>query len=325
MDPPRHSAYRALVARYFTPKHVNATEPFMRSLADRLIDGFVDRGTCELITEFSGQFTLLNICALLGVPESDHQGFVDEMLDPDRDRKVGSTTSTMSADPFAFLHQRFTVYIEERLKEPRDDVMTSLARTPFPDGSMPEPMDAVRLASMLFIAGIGTTAGLLATAFQLLGERRDVQQLLRNEPERIPNFIEETLRIDSELKGTFRLSRRPKTVGDVEIPAGSTVMLVIGGANRDPRKFECPSEFRIDRENARQHLAFGHGVHVCVGAPLARTESRVGVERLLARLDDITISPTAHGPADARTYDYVPAYLIRSLKSLHLEFTPAAT
>jgi cytochrome P450 len=97
-------------------------------------------------------------------------------------------------------------------------------------------------------------------------------------------------------------------------------MLVIGAANRDPRKFECPDEFRADRKNARQHLAFGNGIHTCVGAPLARAESRVGVERVLARLRDIRVSDSVHGPVGARTYKYVPGYLARSLRSLHLEF-----
>ncbi|HXK26044.1 MAG TPA: cytochrome P450 [Myxococcota bacterium] len=324
MDPPRHSAYRALVARYFTPKHIGATEPFMRRLADRLIDAFIGRGECELLMDFSKPFSMLNICALLGVPECDHPALVDELLGPDRVLLAGSMRGAMPADPFAFLHERFRTYIEDRRTEPRDDVMTSLISKPFPDESRPELMDAVRLASLLFIAGIDTTAGSLASAFQLLGERPDLQQLLRDEPERIPNFLDEMLRIDSPLKGTFRLARVTKTIGGVEIPAGSTIMLVIGAANRDPRKFECPDEFRVDRKNARQHLAFGSGVHTCVGAPLARAESRVGVERALARLRDIRISERVHGPVGARTYKYVPGYLARSLRNLHLEFTPAS-
>ena len=186
-------------------------------------------------------------------------------------------------------------------------------------------MDAVRLASILFIAGIGATAGLLATAFQVLGEDAELQRLLRDDSTHIPNFIEETLRIDGELKGTFRFCRTTKKVGDVEIPAGSTVMLLIGAANRDPRKFEHPSEFHIDRPNARQHLALGRGAHLCLGAPLARTESRIGVEAMLSRFDTIRISESAHGPAGARTYKYEPTCLSRSLRRLHLELTPVSS
>ena len=323
MDPPEHSEYRAIVARYLTPKHVNALEPTLRKAADALIDKMVDRSGCEIITDFSGPFSLLSICSLLGVPESDHQTFVHEMLDPDRGLLTGTPSTGMADDPFAFLHERFGAYIADRITQPRDDVMTKLVSTPFPNGSMPELMDAVRLASILFIAGIGATAGLLATAFQVLGEDSDLQQRLRDDATQIPNFIEESLRIDSELKGTFRFCRTTKTVGDVEIPAGSTVMLLIGAANRDPVKFERPSEFRVDRPNARQHLAFGRGPHLCLGAPLARVESRIGVERLLSRFSFIRISESAHGPAGARTYKYVPTYLSRSLRRLHLDLTPA--
>jgi cytochrome P450 family 150 subfamily A5 len=323
MDPPKHTAYRALMARYFTPKYVNATEPFMRELADQMIDRFVDAGSFELITDFAARFTLLNICALLGVPEADHQIFVEEMVE--QHRNLGVARQAMPTDPFAFLHERFTGYIEERLVAPRDDVMTALITTPFANGEMPTVMDAVRLASVLFIAGIDTTASLLAKAFQILGDRPDLQELLRDEPERIPAFLEEVLRIESQLTGTFRLARTTKTVGNVTMPAGSTVMLLLGAANRDPAKFEEPTEFRVDRPNARQHVAFGHGVHTCVGAPLARAEARVAVERLLDRLADIRISDAAHGPAGARTFKHVPIYLVRALRDLHLDFTPAAT
>ena len=148
---------------------------------------------------------------------------------------------------------------------------------------------------------------------------------LRDDATQIPNFIEETLRIDSELKGTFRFCRTTKTVGDVEIPAGSTVMLLIGAANRDPVKFERPSEFpRSDRPNARQHLAFGRGPASVLGCS-TRTSGepnwrRRGCFRALAF---IRISESAHGPAGARTYKYVPTYLSRSLRRLHLDLTPA--
>ena len=321
MDPPRHAAHRALIARYMTPKYINATEPFMRRLADRLLDDIVDRGRCEVITDFSGPFALLNICALLGVPEADHEMFRAEMLDPRRPILSGNTGEAMTADPFAFLHERFRIYVEECRARPRDDVMSRLATSPFPDGSVPEVMDAVRLASMLFIAGIGTTAGFIATACQVLGDHPEVQAQLRDDPTLIPAFVEETLRHDGEVKGMFRLARTTTNVGGVDVAAGSTVMVVVGAANRDPRRFDAPGEFRMDRDNSRHHVAFGYGAHVCVGAPLARASARIAVETLLARLATIDVSAAEHGPPGARTYRYVPTYISRSLKSLHLEFT----
>jgi cytochrome P450 len=110
-------------------------------------------------------------------------------------------------------------------------------------------------------------------------------------------------------------------VGGVDIPPGATLMILQGAANRDPRRFEEPDTFDPARKNARQHVAFGRGIHTCPGAPLARAETRVGIERLLDRTADIRISERVHGPADARRYSYVPTYILRGLTELHLEFT----
>ncbi len=115
----------------------------------------------------------------------------------------------------------------------------------------------------------------------------------------------------------------PSTLAGVEIPAGTTLMVLNGAANRDPRRFENPDAFVVDRVNARQHLAFGHGIHTCPGAPLARAEARVSIERLLDRLADITISESEHGPPGDRRYQYAPTYILRGLSRLHLEFRPA--
>jgi len=116
------------------------------------------------------------------------------------------------------------------------------------------------------------------------------------------------------------LSRVPSTLAGVDIAAGTTVMVLNGAANRDPRRFENPDEFDVDRTNARQHIAFGHGVHTCPGAPLARAEARVSLERILDRLTEIRISEAEHGPPRARRYDYAPTYILRGLSRLHLEF-----
>jgi cytochrome P450 len=183
--------------------------------------------------------------------------------------------------------------------------------------------DVVRIATFLFAAGQDTTARLLSAALQVLGDRADLQHQLRAERDRIPNFVEEALRIESPVKSDFRLARVSTTLAGVDIPAGTTVMVLNGATNRDPRRFEHPEEFRAGRVNARTHIAFGHGVHTCPGAPLARVEARVSLERLLDRMADIRISETEHGPVDARRYQHEPTFILRGLRSLHLEFTPA--
>jgi cytochrome P450 len=218
------------------------------------------------------------------------------------------------------MHDRFNRYIDERRREPRDDVLTALAIGTLPDGTLPNVHDVVALAANLFGAGQETTVHLLSASLRWIAEQPELQQRLRDDRSRIPNFIEEVLRFDSPLKGPFRLSRMPTTAGGVDLPAATVALLLVGAANRDPRQFECPNEFNPDRPNARQHVAFGHGIHSCVGAPLARAEARVALERLLDRTTDIRISEAHHGPVGNRHYDYRPRLMINGMRQLYLEY-----
>jgi cytochrome P450 len=328
LDPPKHTDHRALLMRLITPKRLKENEASMWQLADRLLDTFLAGGEGEFINEFAGPFTLLVIADLLGVPEEDRLELADELQHRPRDRvrdgAVGSIgDATLAHNPLGHLYRRFTAYVEDRRREPRDDVLTGLATATFPDGSTPDVADVVRVAANLFAAGQETTVRLLGAALKLIAERPDLQRVLRSERDRIPNFVEESLRIESPVKGDFRLSRVPTTVAGVDIPAGTTMMVLNGAANRDPRNFDDPRTFDVARANARQHLAFGRGIHTCPGAPLARAEARVGIERLLDRTADIRISERVHGPEDARRYGYVPTFILRGLTRLQLEFTLA--
>jgi cytochrome P450 len=323
-DPPRHTAHKELLKRLMTPKRLKENEAFMWRLADRQIDEFFARGSCEFIRDYAQPFALLVIADLLGVPQGDHEQF--RILLQTQSQTPGQIDGTggqrRPRNPLEFLEEQFTSYVEDRRREPRADVLTGLATATFPDGSVPDVADVVRIACFLFAAGQETTARLLAFALQVIAERPDLQQLLRDERNRIPNFIEEALRMESPVKSDFRLTRTAATLGDVEIRAGTTVMVMPGAVNRDPSRFERPHEFRIDRGNVREHIAFGRGIHTCPGGPLARVEARVTIERLLDRMAGITISETEHGPAGARRYDYEPTYILRGLKALHLEYTP---
>jgi cytochrome P450 family 150 subfamily A5 len=322
LDPPTHTNHRALLMRLITPKRLKENEDAMWRLADEVLDTFLAPGQGDFIKGFASPFTLLVIADLLGVPEEDRNDFVDNIRHH-AGGGVGSTGGSLAHSPLEFLYGQFESYIEDRRREPRDDVLTGLATATFPDGSTPEVGDVARVATNVFSAGQETTVRLLGTALKVMAERPDIQQQLREDRTRIPNFIEEALRIDSPVKGDFRLSRVPTTVGDTDLSAGTTVMVLNGAANRDPRRFEDPDTFDPARKNARQHLAFGRGIHTCPGAPLARAETRVGIERLLDRTADIKISDSKHGPADNRRYRYIPTYILRGLTELHLEFTPA--
>jgi cytochrome P450 len=326
LDPPKHTDHRALLMRLITPKRLKENEEFMWRLADETFDEFFAKGECEFVSEYAAPFTMLVVADLLGVPEGDRNRFRERLVRRgDREQALGSTEGhEMEHAPLQYLYDQFGSYIEDRRREPRDDVLTGLASATFPDGSLPEVGDAARIAANLFAAGGETTARLLSASFQLLGDRPDLQQELRADRDKIRNFVEEMLRIESPIKGDFRLSRVPTTVGGVDLPAGTTVMVLNGAANRDPRVFEDPGEFRVDRANARQHIAFGHGIHVCAGAPLARAEAVVSLHRFLDRTTDFHVSDAHHGPPDARKYSYDPTFILRGIQELYLEFTPAS-
>jgi cytochrome P450 len=324
MDPPDHTRERALLMRLLTPKRLRDNEDFMWRLADQQLDELVADGRCEFISAYAQPFAMLVVADLLGVPENDHRRFREGFglmssapgqIGGDHERSVGE-------NPLSWLDDWFAGYIEERRREPRNDVLTHLATATYPDGSVPDVLSVVRTATFLFAAGQETTARLLAVALKYLCERPELQDELRADRTRIPDFIEEALRMESPVKADFRLTRRTTAVAGVDIKAGTPVMLLNGAANRDPRRFECPAEFQVDRPNAQSHIAFGRGVHSCPGGPLARAEARVSLERILDRMRDIRLVEERHGPPGDRRYRYEPTWVLRGLKELHIEFTP---
>jgi cytochrome P450 len=322
MDPPEHTQRRQLLMRLITPKRLRDNEDFMWRLADQQLDEFIAGGSCEFISAFAQPFGTSVIADLLGVPEGDHRLFQKRLgigtpggLDADDDQWE-------HLNPLEFLETWFRTYVEDRRESPKDDVLGNLAAATHPDGSIPDVLEVVRTATFLFAAGQETSARLLACAVKYLAEEPELQDRLRENRDVIPGFIEEALRIESPVKSDFRLARRNTSLAGVDIPAGTTVMLLNGAANRDPERFECPAEFRADRPNVMDHIAFGRGVHACPGGPLARAEGRISIERILDRTRDIRLSEEHHGSPGDRRFDYIPTYILRGLTELHIEFTP---
>jgi cytochrome P450 len=320
-DPPLHTRTRGLLSRLITPKRLSENEEFMWRLADQQLDTFVDHGECEFLANYARPFTGLVVVDLLGIPLEDHDEFC-AVFAGQIVGGVGDDTVTRTHNPLEWLDEKFSAYIADRRQHPRGDVLTELSQARYPDGSTPEIIDVVRLATFLFAAGQETTTKLLSAALRVIAEHPDIQKRLRENRALIPSFLEETLRLESPVKSHFRMARTSTTVGDVKIPAGTTVMLLPGASNRDARKFEEPNEFRVDRPNVREHIAFGRGNHSCPGAPLARAEGRISLNRILDRMTDIRINDAAHGSPDARQYTYEPTWQMRGLTELHLEFTP---
>lgn len=318
-DEPEHGAHRSLLTRLLTHERLKKSEDYLRRSVDVLIDRVIDSDRCEFVSEFAFPLTTLVVMEMLGVPEPDRLEYLYLLGAPKED--VGSPEHLNRPDPMLYLERRFTDYLKERQREPRDDLMSELVQSRFRDGSQPEFAEVVQIATFLFVAAQDTASKLLTSAFRILGDCPHLQQRLRAEPHLIPHFIEETLRTEAPAKVNFRVARRTTSVGGVNIPAGTLVTVALGAANRDPRHFEEPNEFRLDRDNVRDHIAFGRGIHACPGAPWARLESQITLERFLERTSDIRICEAEHGPVNARRYHKAPTYILHGLMALHLEFS----
>jgi cytochrome P450 len=328
MDPPEHTRHRALLMRLITPVRLKENEEYMQELAEKQIDTFISRGECEFMDAYAQPFAVLAISDLLGVPPEDREQFRKKLLRQEEERGgagIGGVEEVeVEHSPLAWLYDTFSAYIEDRRRNPQGDILTGLATATFPDGSEPEPLDVARIASNLFAAGQETTVRLLSYAFQVIGERQDIQQRLRKDRSLIPNFVEECLRMEGPVKGDFRLAKKPTQVGGVDIPAGAFLFIANSAANRDPRMFENPGEFRMDRKDARLHVAFSRGNHACPGAPLARAEAVISLNRMFDRTSDIRISEKVHGPPGERRYSYLPTFILRGLTHINLEFDPVS-
>ena len=320
-DGKKHVDHRAFVTSLLTFSRVKQNEEYLGKLADRLLDGFIAAGYCEVLGEYAHATTTYAICDLLGIPEADRAellwliGAPPSQIGGDAQHKIGP-------DPLVFLKRRFDAYIVERLQHQRNDLMSELAHARYKDGTTIDPNMASLLARFVFGAGQDTTSRLITMAVKVLAENPDLQERLSGEPHRIADFLEEVLRFDGPVKVIYRLAQLKTQVAGVPIPAGSVVNVCLSGANDDATHFDAPDEFNIDRPRLRDHLAFSRGAHACPGAPLARMEARIAIERLLARMRNIRISEAHHGPPGARHFHFEPTYSFRSLAGLHIEFTP---
>jgi cytochrome P450 len=332
----RHAHLRSIIATLFTPSRLKALEPKLRATADALIDEFIGDRHVNLVKQYGGPYATLVIADLLGIPEDGRRKF-RELLKNALPAEIGAPEE-IRTNPIAQIGKIIYGYIARRrlMNKPglrllnrllggqsgEEEILTTLALARFPDGSAPSLVDVTALGAFLFGAGQDTTNRLLANAFRVIATRPDIQQELRADPKRIPDFLEELLRFDGSVKSGGRMCQKTTTLGGVEIKAGTTILLSHMAANRDPRRFEEPDAFNMDRPKAKEHLAFGRGAHTCIGAPLARREVCVSIERLLARMGNIRLSEAHHGPEGAHHFEYEPTYILRALRSLHLEFDP---
>ena len=321
-DGKKHTDFRMLLASLLTPQRVRQNEEYLYGLSDRLIDGLIDKGRCNLVPEFAHAATTYAISDIMGIPE-DHRAELLELIGAPPSQLDGDAIHKIGADPLIFMKPRFDQYLIDRQKKPGTDLLSELANCHFKDGADPDLDQLSCLARFLFGAGQDTTSRLIAMGIKIMAEDKGLQEKLRQAPERIPDFIEEVLRYDPPVKVAYRLAVRRTEVAGIDITAGTLVTACLTGASNDPAKFENPHEIDIDRPNLREHMGFSRGKHACLGAPLGRLESRVAIERFLARTKDFSLCEEHHGSPDNRHFRYEPTYTFRSLADLYVIFTPA--
>lgn len=316
-DGATHKRHRGFVNRAFTPRQVAKIEPVIRSVANELIDRFVGRGEVELLSEFSGPLPLSMISDALGLPRADLPLFKEwtEALQGIRARVVPEDEFIERAHKWVAFQQYFGAVVEDRLAHPRDDLASAILQAGQAGEEPLKPGELMNIFAQLILGGNETAASTFNSGLLTLARDPREQDRLRRDPSLIPNFIEEVLRHDSPVLGIPRIAVRDARVGDVEIPAGSRMLILFGSANRDDDIFADSDDFDLARENVRSHLAFGNGTHFCVGAPLARAELRIGVEQLLDRLGPFGLAPGFEP-------HYVGGPLGHRLERLDLRFTP---
>jgi cytochrome P450 len=323
-DDEKHTYVRSLLSPLFTPSRLKANEQFIAEYSEELVKDAVARGECELVKEIATPFVTLVIADLLGVPATDRQLFMKAIEAAPPPGSLDSEQNDYASEnhPFAVMGGYFAGYVMDRRANPRGDILSELANAKYPDGSTPDMMEIVRLATFLFGAGQDTSAKLLGNAMRYIVDQPGLQDRLRRDPSLVPQLLEEVLRLEGSTKQTARLARKDTRIGDFEVPAGTKVMLALAAGNRDGRRWDDPQAFVLDRPKIREHIAFGRGKHVCAGAPLARVEVRVILEKFLEHTSDIDLDEKTHGPRGARNLEYEPSFIIRGLANLHLKLAP---
>ena len=310
-DPPRHTRLRALVSQAFTPRSVANLEPRIRELSRELLDRTVERGEMDLAADYSVPLPMTVIAEMLGIPAADRprfQRWSDVILNMSH-TVPGGAEAAGAAREFRAVTAEMDAYLTEvlgrRRAVPQDDLLTRLALAEV-DGERLTQQDILGFFQLLLVGGQETTTNLINNALLCLVENPDQIARLREAPGLLPSAIEEVLRYRSPLQWMFRVTKRDAPVDGQVIPAGKVVLAMIGSANRDPRQFRDAGRFDIARD-PNPHIAFGHGIHFCLGAPLSRLEARIALADLLERVKDFRLASSepwqprqglhVHGPA----------------------------
>ena len=315
LDPPDHTRLRALVTKAFTPRTVEALEPRIRGVLGRLLDEIDDPAAFDLMEAVARPLPVIVIAEMLGVPAEDRARFRmwttqrARRMEPTisrRERKAGDSASRA-------LDAYFEPIIEERRAAPRDDIVSALVQVQ-DEGSRLSARETLNMLRLLLVAGNETTVNLIGNGLLALLRSPDQLERLREDPSLIPSAVEELLRFDAPVQVAFRRALSDCEVNGAPLRRRDNVALLLGAANRDPEVFEDPDRLDVGR-NPRAHLAFGRGIHHCLGAPLARLEGQIVLEMLLERFRSMKLA--GHRPR------FRPGVVLRGLESLPVRCVPA--
>ncbi|MFI8425840.1 cytochrome P450 [Streptomyces sp. NPDC085479] len=306
VDPPDHTRLRKLVAGEFTGRRIEALRPRVQRLTDALVDAMAPAGRADLVDALAFPLPIIVICELLGIPAEDRETFrrwSNEVVAPSGEDAEREAVHGLAA------------YLDELIEDkraagPADDLLSALIAARAEDGDRLTLPELRGLAYLLLIAGHETTVNLIVSSVRALLTHPGQLAAVRSEPELLDGVIEETLRWDGPVENaTYRFSRESLTIGGTRIPAREPVLVSLASGDRDERRFPEPDRFDV-RRDPRGHLAFGHGIHYCLGAPLARMEARIALRTLLDRFPDLALD------TDPGDWEWLPGFLMRGVRRL---------
>lgn len=320
-DPPAHTRYRKLAGQAFTYKRVEGMADYVAEVTNALIDRFVGEGRCEFKSAFANHLPMTVIADALGVPRDDmdrfhrwSDAFVVQLGGvSDRDTRLEAARRIIEFQRY------FIEKIEEKRANPTDDIISDLVHADLAAEGDPRKMDYSELLSILqqlLVAGNETTAHTLTAGLYYLISNPDQMARVQADPDLIPGFIEETLRYLTPTNNMWRVATRDAEIGGFPVKKGELILVRYGSGNRDAAHFPEATRFDVGRENARSHLAFGAGIHTCIGAPLARKEMQVAFPILLQRLKNLRFQEGRN------VFRYSPNILLRGVLELHIAFDP---
>ncbi|MFK7916630.1 MAG: cytochrome P450 [Ilumatobacter sp.] len=324
-DPPSHTRYRRLVSMAFTPKRVARLEPEILRICEELVDGFEQSPTVDFIDRFAAPLPVAAVATILQVPDTrrdDFRRWADSSVAAigriiSDDERVGFERDIVEQQHY------FVSELEARRTEPQDDFLTDLLNAELPAGdpdnggveggplNIPEMLSIIR---QIQVAGSETTASLLADLMVQLANHPDEWEKLKADPTRAAKVVEEGLRWASPNQGLYRIVKEDTEIAGISVPEGSTLWILYGSADHDDRVFDDPEAFNPDRERLNSHIAFGHGIHFCLGAALARLESVVALKVLARRLDTISV-------VEPDALRYGSSFILRGLEHVELDVT----